>query len=48
MVAKDYQTPELLIFLLEDKDVVRTSTWDGGGGSSNDKGVEDFFGSMFG
>ena len=44
MTAKDYQTPQLLILLLENKDIVTTSDWVGGLEDPFDKGVEDFFG----
>lgn len=43
MTAKDYQSPKLLILLLDNDDIVKTSGWIEGA-AAFDKGVEDFFG----
>lgn len=44
MMAKDYQTPELLILMFENKDVMTASNWAEGKDEDHDKGVVDFFG----
>ena len=46
MKSIDYQTPQLLILLFSNEDVVRTSNGFTGGETpeSFDQGVEDFFG----
>ena len=44
MKVKDYETPKLLILLLDSQDVVTTSNFvDGNDWEQFDKGVEDFF-----